>query len=145
MAQRRSGLEYLAEVLHDSERAFYEMGPVWGSPPRLFEAKLPPARSVHSAVLAMLDHIESRGDHAEAVRAILAASQLGTEHAVNPGAVLFGLPHDLLQLTLRLFAWVAASGGITLDDFEDGGARFVRAVHREQSRAAHESPEERKA
>ncbi|MGV2480945.1 UNVERIFIED_CONTAM: hypothetical protein IGO34_29570, partial [Salmonella enterica subsp. enterica serovar Weltevreden] len=65
MTDRKSGFDHMAEVLLDEERAFHTLGPVWGSPPSLFEAKMPPGRAVYASVLALLDHIEADDECAD--------------------------------------------------------------------------------
>lgn len=117
------------------ERVFYELGPMFGSLPSLFRAKLPPGKAAHASLLALLDHIEARDSHAKEVRAILAACQTGTTCAITPGAALFGMPPGLLAHVMRIFCWVAATGGLSLDDFEDGGARFLRVVLRKRPKS----------
>lgn len=139
MRKEKSAFDRIAEVMQDQELAFHELGPVWGSPPRLFEAKRSPGQAVHAAVQTLLDHIESRGCHASEVRAILAACQMGTDRVITPSAALFGLSPELLGHVLRVFAWVTATGGLSLDDFEDGGQRFLRLVHRKRGTATRAS------
>jgi hypothetical protein len=126
---------HVADLSEIEERRFYELGPVFGSPPPLFRARQPQGKATHAAVVALLDHIEARGSHEKEVRAILAACQAGTDHAIKPSALLFGMPDKLLGDVLRIFSWVAATGGLSLDDFEDGGERLLRAVHRKPAKA----------
>lgn len=128
MSTRKSGFDHHAELLRDQERAFHELGPVWGSPPRLFEATLPHGQNTYAAVKALLDHVEQDGEHAQQIRAILVSCQVGTPQSLSVSAALFGLPQGLLKHVLRLFVWVAGSGGIGPDDFEDGGTRFRRLI-----------------
>lgn len=128
MSTRKSGFDHHAELLRDQERAFHELGPVWGSPRRLFEATLPPGQNTYAAVTALLDHVEQDGEHAQQIRAILVSCQVGTPQSLSVSAVLFGLPQGLLKHVLRVFVWVAGIGGIGPDDFEDGGTRFQRLI-----------------
>jgi len=128
MTHRKSGFDHMAEVLQDDEQAFHTLGPVWGSPPRLFEAKLPPGRAVHAAVIAMLDRIEADDECADQLRDILASCVTESDRRITASAALFGLPQDLLEHVLRVFAWIAQTGGIGPDDFEDGGQRFLRLI-----------------
>ncbi len=131
MTHRKSGFDHMAEVLQDDEQAFHTLGPVWGSPPRLFEAKLPPGRAVHAAVIALLDHIEADGECADQLRDILASCAAESARRITASAALFGLPQGLLEHVLRVFAWIAQTGGIGPDDFEDGGERFLRLIARQ--------------
>ena len=131
MTYRKSGFDHMAEILKDDEQAFHTLGPVWGSPPRLFEAKLPPGRAVHAAVIALLDHIEADDECAHQLRDILASSAAESDHRITASAALFGLPKELLEHVLRVFAWVNQTGGIGPDDFEDGGQRFLRLIARQ--------------
>jgi len=126
MTDRKSGFDHIAELLQDNERAFHSLGPVWGSPPRLFEAKLPPGRAAYASVLALLDHIEADDECADQLRDILASCVAGSERRVTASAALFGLQNELLEHVLRVFAWTAQAGGLGPDDFEDGGQRFLR-------------------
>lgn len=131
MTDRKSGFDHMAEVLQDDEQAFHTLGPVWGSPPRLFEAKLPPGRAVHAAVIALLDHIEADDEWAHQLRDILASCVAESDRRITANAALFGLPQELLEHVLRVFAWIAQTGGIGPDDFEDGGQRFLRLIARQ--------------
>ncbi len=128
MTDRKSGFDHMAELLLDDERAFHTLGPVWGSPPRLFEAKLPPGRAVHAALLALLDHIEADDECADQLRGILASCIKDGARRITATTALFGLPQELLEHVLRLFAWIAQAGGIGPDDFEDGGQRLLRLI-----------------
>ena len=116
----------------DQELAYYELGPVWGTPPRLHEARHAPGKATYSALEALLDHIEARGLHAKQIRTILAGCQADSEKALTPSAVLFGLPPDLLDQVFKVFAWIAGTGGLGLNDFADRGARFLRLVLRKR-------------
>lgn len=116
----------------DQELAFYELGPVWGTPPRLHEARHTPGKATYPALEALLDHIEARGLYAKQLRTILAACQAESDKALTPSVVLFGLPPDLLDHVLKVFAWIAGTGGLGLDDFADRGERFLRLVLRKR-------------
>lgn len=124
--------DLLNALEQDQELAYYELGPVWGTPPRLHEARHAPGKATYAALEALLDHIEARGEHAKQLRAILAGCQAGTDRVIIPSAVLFGLPKDLLEHVLRVFAWIAGTSGIGLDDFADRGERFMRLVLRKR-------------
>lgn len=126
----------VADPSEIEERRFYELGPVFGSLPPLFRARQPQGKATHAAVVALLHHIESHGSHKKEVRTILAACQAGTNNAIKPSALLFGMPAKLLGDVLQLFSWVAATGGLSLEDFEDGGERFLRVVHPKPTKAA---------
>lgn len=128
MTDCKSGFDHMAELLQDEERAFHVLGPVWGSPPRLFEAKLPQGQAVYASVIALLDHIEADDLDAEQLRAILASCQAGSGRTVKLNGALFGLSKDVLEHVFRVFAWVADTGGIGPDDFDDGGLRFRRVL-----------------
>lgn len=128
MSTRKYGFDHHAELLKDQERAFHELGPVWGSPPRLFEATLPAGQSTYAAVTALLDHAEKNGEYAQQIRAILVSCQVGSPQSLSVSAALFGLPQGLLEHVLRVFVWVAGSGGIGPGDFEDGGTRFQHLI-----------------
>lgn len=127
-----TAFEYLNDLERDQERAYYELGPVWGTPPYLHEARHNPGKATHAALEALLDHIEAKGFHSKQLRTILAGCQVGAAQVFTPSAALFGLPKDLLGNVLRVFAWIAGTGGITLDDFADRGARYLRLVHRKR-------------
>lgn len=124
--------ERLSELEHDQERAYYELGPVWGTPPRLHEARLHPGKTTHIALEALLDHIEARGLYAKQIRAILAGCQADTDRVFTPSEALFGLPQDLLDHVLQVFTWIAGTGGIALDDFKDRSERYLRLVLRKR-------------
>jgi len=124
--------EHLNTLERDQERAYYELGPVWGTPPLLHEARLDPGKATHIAIEALLNHIEARGPHAGQIRTILAGCQAGTDRVVIPSAALFGLPTDLLDNVLLVFAWIAGTSGIGLDDFADRGRRYLRLVLRKR-------------
>lgn len=127
-----TAFDYLNALQNDQERAYYVLGPVWGTPPRLHEARMDPGKATHIALEALLDHIEARGLHAKQIRTILAGCQADSDKAITPSAVLFGLPPDLLDHVLKVFAWIAGTGGIGLDDFADRGERFLRLVLRKR-------------
>lgn len=124
--------KHLRALEQDQERAYYELGPVWGTPPRLHEARMDPGKATHIALEALLDHIETRGLHAKQIRDILASCQAGSDKAITLSANLFGLPQDLLEHVLKVFAWIAGTSGIGLDDFADRGERFLRLALRKQ-------------
>lgn len=126
--------ERLRQIEQNQELAYYKLGPVWGTPPLLHEARMNPGKATSVALEALLDHIEARGAHAKQLRAILASCQAGTDRAVTPSAVLFGLPMDLLEHVLRVFAWISGTSGIGLDDFADRGERYLRLVMRKRPR-----------
>lgn len=128
MTDRKSGFDHMAELLLDDEQAFHTLGPVWGSPPRLFEAKMPPGRAVHAAVIALLDHIEADDECADQLRDILASCVAESDRRITASASLFGLPQELLEHVLRVFAWVNQTCGIGPEDFEDGGQCFLRLI-----------------
>lgn len=119
----------------DQELAYYELGPVWGNPPRLHEAKMDPGKATHVAIEELLDHIEARGIHAQQLRAILASCQAESDKTITPSSALFGLSGEVLDHVLKVLAWIAGTGGITLDDFGDGGERYLRLVLRKRSKA----------
>lgn len=128
----RDVFERLNALERDQEWAFYELGPVWGTAPLLHEARMNPGKATSIAIEALLDHIEARGQHAKQLRVILAGCQAGTNRVVTPSAVLVGLSKDLLEHVLSVFAWIAGTGGIVLDDFADRGERFLRLVLRKR-------------
>lgn len=136
MASSESTSGQVADPSEIEERKFYALGPVFGSLPPLFRARQPQGKATHAAVVALLDHIETRGCHEKEVRAILAACQAGTNHSIKPSALLFGMPAKLLDDVLRIFGWVAVTGGLSLEDFEDGGERFLRVVQPKPARPA---------
>jgi len=118
---------------HDAqEQAFYDYGPVMGCPPPLFRSKHRKGKSVYAALVALLNHVEAKGSHAKQVRAILASCLIMTDHSVTPSRALHAMPRKLLLAVMRIFEWVSWTGGLSLDDFEDGGARFLRLVHRKR-------------
>tara|TARA_R110000822_G_scaffold97549_8_gene221367 strand:+ start:33249 stop:33680 length:432 start_codon:yes stop_codon:yes gene_type:complete len=135
MTDRKCGFDHIAELLQDNERAFHTLGPVWGSPPSLFEAKLPPGRAVYASVLALLDHIEADDECADQLRDILASCVTESDRRMTASAALFGLQQEPLEHVLRVFAWTAQAGGIGPDDFEDGGQRFLRLTARQATKA----------
>jgi len=122
----------LRALQQDQERTYYDLGPVWGTPPRLHEARMDPGKATHIALEALLDHIEARGLYAKQVRTILAGCQADSDKAFTPSAILFGLPPDLLDHVLKVFAWIAGTGGLGLDDYADRGERFLRLVLRKR-------------
>lgn len=133
--QTPTAFDYLNFLQNDQERAYYELGPVWGTAPLLHEARLEPGKATHIAIEALLDHIEARGVHAQQLRAILAGCQAGSDKTITPSAALFGLSGEVLDHVLKVLAWIAGTGGITLDDFADGGERYLRLVLRKRSKA----------
>lgn len=94
-----------------------------------------PGKATHIAIEALLDHIEARGVHTRQLRAILAGCQAGSDKAITPSAALFGLSGEVLDHVLKVLAWIAGTGGITLDDFADGGERYLRLVLRKRPKA----------
>jgi len=98
------------------------------SPPPLHTCRHKPGKPTYQALLALLDHIEAGGLYAKQIRATLASCQAGTDRVVTPGAALFGLPSDLLDHVLLVFAWIRNTGGVDLDDFGDKGECFLRLV-----------------
>lgn len=133
--QTPTAFDYLNFLQNDQERAYYELGPVWGTAPLLHEARMEPGKATHIAIEALLDHIEARGVHAQQLRAILAGCHAGSDKVITPSATLFGLSGEVLDHVLKVLAWIAGTGGITLDDFADGGERYLRLVLRKRSKA----------
>lgn len=133
--QTPTAFDYLNFLQNDQERAYYELGPVWGTAPLLHEARMDPGKATHIAIEALLDHIEARGVHTRQLRAILAGCQAGSDKAITPSAALFGLSGEVLDHVLKVLAWIAGTGGITLDDFADGGERYLRLVLRKRPKA----------
>jgi len=133
--QMPTAFDYLNFLQNDQERAYYELGPVWGTAPLLHEARMDPGKATHIAIEALLDHIEARGVHTQQLRAILAGCQAGSDRAITPSTALFGLSGEVLDHVLKVLAWIAGTGGITLDDFADGGERYLRLVLRKRPKA----------
>lgn len=133
--QTPTAFDYLNFLQSDQERAYYELGSVWGTAPLLHEAKMDPGKATHVAIEALLDHIEARGIHAQQLRAILASCQAESDKTITPSSALFGLSGEVLDHVLKVLAWIAGTGGITPDDFADGGERYLRLVLRKRSKA----------
>lgn len=62
---------------------------------------------------------------------ILASCVRESDRGITASSALFGLPQEQLEHVLRVFAWIAQTGGIGPDDFEDGGQRFHRLTARQ--------------
>lgn len=135
MCAQTSSVRSEADLADEEEQAFHDYGPMFGCPPPLFRAKQRKGKAVYAALISLLDHVEAKGEHAKEVRAILASCLAGTDHAVTLSTALFGMPAKLLRAVIRVFEWVSLTRGLSLDDFDDGGARFLRLVLRKRPKA----------
>lgn len=119
----------LNELEHDQEKIFYELGPVWASPPSLHKAQYEPGVSTHQAVEYLLDRIEHDAADRKHIRSILAGCFCDMDRPVTL-THLWQLNDDSKPKVHLVLQWIQEAGGLQLHDFADGGARFLRLALR---------------
>lgn len=121
----------LLEIGDDQERLYYALGVTWAGPPRLHETKLEPGTTTRDAVNLLLDRIEARTLDWQLVRTFLAGCY-GAIESPTQMTLLCHLSDESKPAALTVVAWIIEAGGLQLEDFADGGARFLRLALRKQ-------------
>ena len=123
--------EKLLEIGNDLELLYYALGPTWADAPLLWKARHEPGVSTCKAVEDLLDRIEHRMHDSHNVRALLAGcyGELDTPVQLTH---LWQLSQDSKPAAHAVLEWVGSVAGLQLDDFQDGGARFLRLVLRKR-------------
>lgn len=115
----------------DQERSFLCFGPIWGEAPPLHTWSNERGRSAAIALDALLTTLEEGGLSSREIRELLAACYDRMDRPVELHA-LHRLSADNWQQMRCVLEWVQLAGGLRLDDFADGGARFLRLVLRKR-------------
>lgn len=123
--------EKLLEIGNDLELLYYALGPIWTDPPLLWKAKHEPGVSACKAVDFLLERIEHRMHDSQNVRALLAGCYGAMDTPVQLNHLL-QLSQDSKPAAHAVLEWVGSVAGLQLDDFQDGGARFLRLVLRKR-------------
>lgn len=123
--------EKLLEIGDDYELLYYALGPTWAEAPRLWKARHEPGASTHKAVDFLLERIEHRMHDSQNIRALLAGCFGELETPVEL-THLWQLSQDSKPAAHAVLEWVGSVGGLQLDDFRDGGVRFLRLVLRKR-------------
>lgn len=114
----------LRDIGDDQELLYYALGVTWAGPPHLHEAKHEPGTTTRDAVNQLLDRIEARTHDWHHIRAFLAGC-FGTMESPMPLTHLWQLSEQSKPAALTVLAWISEVGGLQLEDFADGGARFL--------------------
>lgn len=115
----------------DPEIAFRELGPLWVEPPPMHTWKGEPGKSATAALELLLSSAQQGGIFAAKSRALLA----GCYAEKRPPSDLLSLhcfDATHLEAMLHVLRWVGVAGGLRLQDFPDGGERYMRHVLRKR-------------
>lgn len=121
----------LLAIGDDQERLYYVLGAGWASPPSLHETKYEPGTTTRDAVNLLLDRIEKHTTDWHHIRAFLAGCY-GTMESSMPLTHLWQLAEESKPAARAVVDWIIEAGGLQLEDFADGGARFLRLALRKR-------------
>jgi hypothetical protein len=99
------------------------------SPPPLHTCRHEPGKSAYAALCKLLDLVEKGGWGQSEVRAILGSLRYQSVQAVVLSDLLC-LQGDVMESLLPVIEWANWNSGLHLDDFPDGGARYLRLTTR---------------
>ncbi|WP_273453375.1 hypothetical protein [Nevskia ramosa] len=119
------------EIGDNHELLYYALGPIWADAPCLWKARHEPGASTQKAVDFLLERIEHRMPDSQNIRALLAGCFGELETPVEL-THLWQLGQDSKPAAHAVLEWVGSVGGLQLDDFQDGGVRFLRLVLRKR-------------
>ncbi len=119
------------EIGNDRELLYYALGPAWADAPLLWKARHEPGASTFKAVEFLLERIEHRMHDSQNVRALLAGCYGEMDTPVQL-THLWQLSQDSKPAAHAVLEWVGSVAGLQLDDFQDGGALFLRLVLRKR-------------
>lgn len=127
-------MEHPEKKLSQEERWLYFGGgpPTMEDLPPLHSCRQEPGKSTYTALKDLLNVVETEGRSRSPLRAVMASLYCGSEQPVVLSEVLNYLPPDVMQALLKVMTWANWNRGLHLDDFEDGGARFLRLILRKR-------------